>query len=145
MTGIGADPNLAVSIIEIQPDGETRLELHCNIESRLTPTYVWSKEESVYVNELSRTGCMYEAIYCRISAERTDDGVYVIASTDIIVFTHANPSDSGLYNCTATNKLGSAWRAYRVTIEEEGTCANIHRHTQKYRCVHVHTCTHIII
>ena len=49
MTGIGADPNLAVSIIDIQPDVETKLELHCNIESRLTPTYVWTKEGSVYV------------------------------------------------------------------------------------------------
>lgn len=49
MTGIGVDSSLAVSIIEIQPDGETRLELHCNIESKLTPDYVWTKEGSVYV------------------------------------------------------------------------------------------------
>ena len=75
---------------------------------------------------------MCEAIYFRITAERTDNGVYVIASTDIIVFTHANPSDSGLYNCSATNKLGSAWRAYRVTVEEEG----------KYTCAHTHTYAH---
>lgn len=101
MTGIGVDSSLAVSIIEIQPDGETRLELHCNIESKLTPDYVWTKEGSV------------------ILPERTENGVFVYAGTDIIVFTYANPSDSGLYNCTATNKLGSAWRAYRVTVEEE--------------------------
>ena len=49
LTGIGADPALAVSIIEVQPDGEKRIELHCNIESLLTPTYVWTKEGSMYV------------------------------------------------------------------------------------------------
>lgn len=49
MTGIGADPNLAVSIIEIKPDGNSREELHCNIESLLTPTYVWTKDGVVYV------------------------------------------------------------------------------------------------
>ena len=57
MTGIGADPTL--SIIEVQPDGEKWIELHCNIESLLTPTYVWTKEGSVYVTMLSRISlCM---------------------------------------------------------------------------------------
>ena len=90
---------------------------------------------------------MCEAIYFRITAERTDNGVYVIASTDIIVFTHANPSDSGLYNCSATNKLGSAWRAYRVTVEEEGKllhmCTNTHTHVRAYTYTHKHTGRHI--
>ena len=52
MTGVGADPTLAVSIIEIQPDGDKRIELHCNIESLLTPNYVWTREGSVYVTIL---------------------------------------------------------------------------------------------
>ena len=63
---------------------------------------------------------MHELFLSRITAERTESGVFVIDGTDIIVFTYANPSDSGVYNCTATNKLGTAWRAYNVTINEEG-------------------------
>ena len=42
MTGIGADPTL--SIIEVQPDGEKRIELHCNIESL---TYVDKRRKCV--------------------------------------------------------------------------------------------------
>lgn len=66
------------------------------------------------------TNSMCQPVSFRITAERTDNGVFVIERSDIIVFTYARPSDSGTYNCSATNKLGSAWRAYRVTVTEEG-------------------------
>ena len=81
----------------------------------------------------------YGAVYCRILPERTENGVFVYAGTDIIVFTYANPSDSGLYNCTATNKLGSAWRAYRVTVEEEGKCLHSTHTIAIHTCYHAHT------
>ncbi|XP_065882717.1 opioid-binding protein/cell adhesion molecule-like [Dysidea avara] len=101
ITGVSAGSEHTISVINYEPDGDRRFELHCNIESRLTPTYVWTKDQ------------------VQISTIRTSSGVYAAAGTDILVLTHANPSDSGVYNCTATNQLGSAWRAFSVRIEEE--------------------------
>ena len=40
---------------------------------------------------------------------------YAKAGTDTLLLTYTNPSDSGVYNYTATDQLGSAWR-----IQEEG-------------------------
>jgi len=58
MTGVGADPILTISIIEIQPDGEKRIELHCNIGSCLTPTYEWRKDGAVYVKINKSNNCI---------------------------------------------------------------------------------------
>ena len=55
ITGVSASSEHTVSVINYQPDGEKRYELHCNIESRLTPTYVWTKDQVVYVNVLCTT------------------------------------------------------------------------------------------
>ena len=81
---------------------------------------------------------MHELFLSRITAERTESGVFVIDGTDIIVFTYANPSDSGVYNCTATNKLGTAWRAYRVTVNEEGKRQHLHTDTRTHTYAHTH-------
>ena len=49
ITGVSAGSEHTISVINYEPDGDRRFELHCNIESRLTPTYVWTKDQVQYV------------------------------------------------------------------------------------------------
>jgi len=81
-----------------QPKGST-VRLICNIQGYPDPEVVWLQNEDP-VEETKRVQIEYE-----------EDGTCTLIKAD------AEPEDSGIYQCRATNKLGAAMCSARLTVE----------------------------
>ncbi|XP_063078023.1 myosin light chain kinase, smooth muscle-like [Engraulis encrasicolus] len=81
-----------------QPKGST-VRLICNIQGYPDPEVVWLQDEEP-VAETERVQIEYE-----------EDGTCTLIVAD------AEPEDSGIYKCRASNKLGAALCSARLTVE----------------------------